>query len=262
METDVIEKLRRDLEITPQDLYQFRVKHKGPEHYRRLIIEKVGSLIHDLERAALIDGFHFIMHNTLDIRVSVKEEVNVSKVEEIASRYGIRERLEYLGTSGDAPAELYGGIVSQELDHQALTSFSRLLIKLLRFGNFVENEYKGPDREEHLMGIQRLTHQWIHYLYIQQGINNVEQIRQELNDAFNWVRTVSGNIRRRAEELNDRVKSLGGNPLSQATIEQLDNVGELIPLWQQSLTEAMGKIQNGDGILAQVDKQIRQLEER
>jgi len=92
MEADVIEEFRRDLDITPQNLYQFRIKHEGPEHYRRLIIEKVGPLIHDLERAALIDGFHFIMHNTLDIRVSVKEEVNVGKVEEIARRHGIRER--------------------------------------------------------------------------------------------------------------------------------------------------------------------------
>jgi hypothetical protein len=189
MEDKFIARLEKELSLKKQRFYEFHLPHRNtPESYEDVILEKVDPFVVFAEQEGLIDGFHFILHKDLDLRVSVKDGGNLEVLRKKAEELDFPDEKEKRWTMEDAPTELYGGVVGVHLCYEALEAFSRLIIKLLKAKKSVSKEPEFPDRDKVLGGLLNLTHQFVHYWYIQQGVENIQEAFFHLGLAEYWFK--------------------------------------------------------------------------
>ena len=172
--------------------YCFKEAHIPTSHERYDIHKKLRELIaptiRDLESRGLINGFHHIVHDFIDLRLSCDDwGRDEARIKEVLQSHSIPADLTGWGPM---PADQYGGERGVLLCYNNLEFNSRLSLALIELIN-------ETDDEQTLQMQQNLCpHQWIHYLFNQIGILNLEQIEFEFNDAFVWLRSAvvrSGN---------------------------------------------------------------------
>lgn len=179
--------------------YVFKQTHirtsrdRGDIH--RKLRQRVAPAIRDLESRGLINGFHHIIHEDIDLRLSSGDWPQYeSRIKQILRVHSIPTDLadwEFV------PSELYGGETGALLCCNNLEFNSRLSLALLELMNETDDQ---KDRQ----GQERLCpHQWVHYLCNQFGYLNRDQIIFELNDAFNWLRMLVCSQRRDPQVICD-----------------------------------------------------------
>lgn len=143
---------------------------------------KVAPVIEALETKNLINGFHVIPHKDIDLRLSCFNwEANEPKIIELLNRYNISSRLT---DWGPMPEKDYGGPQGVVLCYNNLEFNSRLILGFVQ----LLDETRDSDLRRSLDAL--CPHQWVHYLCIQSGKDNLCQAQFEIDDAFVWLRTV------------------------------------------------------------------------
>lgn len=183
------------LGLKPQNFREVKIPYNGKDDYLRIIIEVIAPLIEELERKKLIDGFHYIMHQELDLRISIPYHENVQEVDDVLKTRSLSS-FNRPWTMENSEPEHYGGEIGVHLIYEYLEFWSRLIIKLLKAEKLIDSEFKEPIKSQVSKGLKRLTSNVVHYTYLQQGIGNVEQVNQSLIDTANWVETVRRNFLR------------------------------------------------------------------
>ena len=148
----------------------------------QLLNKFVAPVIRDLEYKNLINGFHYIAHKNIDLRLSCndwpKHEASIRKV---LSAHSISPDLKDWKTCDEMPPDNYGGKTGVLLCYNNLEFNSRLCLAL------VELMYETEDETIRKKQEALCPHQWIHYLFNQSGYLNLDQICLELNDAAIWL---------------------------------------------------------------------------
>jgi hypothetical protein len=169
--------------------YSFKEARIPVSHDRNSIHERlrqtVAPAIRDLESQRLINGFHHIIHENIDLRLSCDEWPNKEPaIKDVLALHGIPTELR---AWGPMPSERYGGELGVLLCYNNLEYNSRLTLALV--------ELIAATHDDTLLHWQdRLCpHQWVHYLCNQFGYLNPAQIQFELEDAFVWLRTLLAN---------------------------------------------------------------------
>ena len=146
------------------------------------ILKNISPAIIDLEKAGLINGYHFILHAQIDMRLSSdswdKKEI---KIKEILRKHGLSDDLTPWGPMSP---DRYGGETGVLLCYNNLEMNSRLISAL------VELRDKTGDDNAKALQERLICNQWSHYLYIQYGITNDKQIGVEFNNALGWLETI------------------------------------------------------------------------
>lgn len=166
--------------------YVFKETHISTSHERnnihRVLKKFVAPAIRDLESEKLISGFHHIVHKEIDLRLSSDDwNKNESKIKEVLAAHSISTDLEDWELM---PSESYGGEIGVLLCYNNLESNSWLFLALVDLMDET-NDKTIRQKQERLC-----PHQWFHYLCNQAGYNNFNQIRFELNDAFEWLESL------------------------------------------------------------------------
>lgn len=146
------------------------------------IAAHVSPVITELESLALINGFHFILHGSIDLRISSGDwDKNENRIKEVLRKHGISNDLENWGPMSP---ERYGGPVGVILCYNNLEFNSRLILALI-------DAQKHTDDIATKQCQERLVHnQWVHYLYIQYGLLNDVQVQLEFSDSLEWLMTI------------------------------------------------------------------------
>jgi hypothetical protein len=151
---------------------------------RQVLVTVVAPAIRELEAKGLLDGFHYITHADIDIRLSCNDwPAKESAIQQVLEQYSIASNL--VDWKGLSPDE-YGGELGVILCYNNLEFNSRLCLPLL------ESIHEAAQQDNPLRDqLDRLSpHQWVHYLANQTGYGNMEQIAFELDDVFRWLETV------------------------------------------------------------------------
>ena len=131
-----------------------------------IILEVVLPVIEELEGKNLINGFHFIFHDDLDLRLSsVNWRSSKKAIQKILKEYDLPDTLE---DWGPLPPRMYGGKWGEILCYNNLEFNSRLILGLLQARDCAES---AITRDQLYM---LLYSQWNHYLFFQYGINDEE----------------------------------------------------------------------------------------
>lgn len=169
--------------------YSFKEARIPLSHDRISIHERLGQTvapaIRDLESQELIDGFHHIIHENIDLRLSCDDWQNKKPaIKDVLALHGIPTELK---DWGPMPSERYGGELGVILCYNNLEYNSRLTLGLV--------ELMAATHDDTLLHWQdRLCpHQWVHYLCNQFGYLNDAQIQFELEDAFVWLQALVAN---------------------------------------------------------------------
>ena len=167
--------------------YEIQIVYKTRAEYEKLVREKIQPLVEELEADGLIQGFHFIMHGTLDLRLKIGDERKLSIVTDkvLASGVPFAEIKLWNGFTENSREYKWYGPEGIAILLQSLESNSRLLMDLLQFKENARNLPLGEKKT-----IDYLNHQMVHYFLIQQGIDNLEQVKFSLDDAKFWMDTI------------------------------------------------------------------------
>ena len=167
--------------------YELKIAYLDKADYEYLIREKIRPLVGELEADGLIQGFHFIMHGTLDLRLAVEGE-NLSIIADRISAQGIPHSglKPWTGFTETSREYQWYGPAGIKILLQTLEANSRLVMDLF---HFKQDEGGLPLGKEKT--IDYLNHQLVHYFLIQQGIDNLEQVHFSLDDAKFWVDILS-----------------------------------------------------------------------
>ena len=166
--------------------YVFKETRIPTSHKRHDIRQQLGQIIApalcDLESQQLINGFHYIVHKHIDLRLSCGNwPLHESRIRDVLVTHSIPPDLE---DWGPMPSERYGGEIGVLLCYNNLEFNSRLCLALAQLMYETDDE-KTRESQEKLC-----PHQWVHYLCNQFGYNNLEQIMFELDDALLWLRSI------------------------------------------------------------------------
>ena len=169
-----------------KSVYAFKETHIPTSHSRkdihRQLRETIAPAIRDLESQGLINGFHHIVHDEIDLRLSCHDWPNLeASIQAVLETHSIPFNLK---DWGPMPAERYGGEIGVALCYNNLEFNSRLCLALAE----LMNETQGSPILQ--MQERLCPHQWIHYLCNQFGYLNIDQITFELNDAFTWLESL------------------------------------------------------------------------
>ena len=164
--------------------YETQIDYKTRAGYEYLVREKIKPLVKELEEEGLIQGFHFIMHGTLDLRLEVVDENKLSIIADKISATDIlfSDLKLWNGFTENSQEYQWYGPEGIAISLQSLESNSRLLMKLFQFKENAENLPLGEEKT-----IDNLNHQMVHYFLIQQGIDNRQQVNFSLDDAKFWM---------------------------------------------------------------------------
>lgn len=155
-----------------------RDRHDVQEQLRRVI----APVVRQLESRRLIDGFHYIVHQQIDLRLSCNDWHDCeAPIRGVLSDHGIPSDLTDWALQ---PPEDYGGEIGILLCYNNLEYNSRLCLALAELIAETQDEVIRT-RQEGLC-----PHQWLHYLCNQFGYLNLDQIAFEFNDAFVWLQTL------------------------------------------------------------------------
>lgn len=189
--------------------YIFKETHiqtsRGKDDIHQKLRQVVTPAIRDLESRGLINGFHYLIHSNVDLRLSCADwNQHESKVKQVLKDHSIPTDL----ADWEFKPEGYGGETGAVLCCSNLEFNSRLCLALLELINGTDDQKIRQEQEK------LCPQQWVHYLCNQFGYLNWNQIIFELNDAFNWLRTLVGNQRddpeviSYAQRLIDRFKNM------------------------------------------------------
>lgn len=166
------------------------------------LLNVVAPAIHELESAGLINGYHFIPHGQLDLRISCTDWIkNEKMIQEVLERHQVPNELGEKWILKEA--DHYGGNQGVLLCYNNLEFNSRLCLALFELINDTTNDQMRQTFKSRYPG------QWIHYLYIQCGYYNPQQVEHELRDAFTWLEIVLRN-----NKGNDWVRTFGMNTIA------------------------------------------------
>jgi hypothetical protein len=167
--------------------YEIQIAYRTRAEYEYLVREKIKSLVEGLEADGLIQGFHFIMHGTLDLRLEISDEKKLSVITDkvLASGIPFTEIKLWNGFAENSREYNWYGPEGIAILLQSLESNSRLLMDLFQFKENARNLPLGEEKT-----IDYLNHQMVHYFLIQQGIDNLEQVKFSLKDAQFWMDTL------------------------------------------------------------------------
>lgn len=181
--------LRNLLDYGLKESYDFKEIHvptnrKLPDVHDK-IFNYISPAIIELEASKLINSFHFILHKSIDFRISTKDwNKNEKGIKKILRKYNLSDDLKNLEPM---PPEKYGGDIGVILCYNNLEFNSRLISALIDTRKHTD-EINMKKLQEKL-----LYNQWVHYLYIQYGFTNDIQIRLEFLDSLNWLVTLVTN---------------------------------------------------------------------
>lgn len=166
--------------------YDFKETRISTSHekddVRRQLRQIIAPAIRALELERLIDGFHHIVHEHIDLRLSCGDWSQQGyRIREVLAKHSIPPDLK---DWGPMPYERYGGKIGVLLCYNNLEFNSRLCLALA--------ELMGETDDETTQQMQEMLcpHQWVHYLCNQFGYNNLHQIMFELDDALRWLRSL------------------------------------------------------------------------
>jgi len=175
----------------------------------RLLKQFVAPAIRDLESKKLINGFHHIVHEKIDLRLSSHDWIqHESSIREVLAAHSISPDLEDFKDCVKMPPENYGGKTGVLLCYNNLEFNSRLCLAL------VELMYETGDETIRKKQERLCPHQWVHYLCNQAGYLNLDQICLELNDAAIWLKKEINNhayvpqVRAEASEILKKLRSV------------------------------------------------------
>lgn len=162
--------------------YDFKQTHIGTSPERNDIHRKlrriVAPVIRALECEGLINGFHHIIHQDIDLRLSSNRwQQNESRIKEILASHSIPTDL----ANWRMPEQHYGGPMGVLLCYNNLEYNSRLCLAL------VELMHETDDESTRQAQGRLCPRQWVHYLCNQFGYLNRAQIKFEFEDAFTWL---------------------------------------------------------------------------
>ncbi len=185
-----------------KSLYIFKETHIQTSRERLDIHQKlrqiVAPAIRDLESQRLINGFHHIIHEDIDLRLSCNDWHQYEpKIKEILTLHSIPSDLRDWVLM---PPERYGGKTGILLCYNNLEFNSRLSLAIVELMD--ETDYGSIRQAQESL----CPHQWVHYLCNQFGYLNFDQIAFELNDAFIWLQTLID-----SNDRNQRVISIARN---------------------------------------------------
>lgn len=178
--------LRNLLDYGLKKSYDFKEIHvptnrKLPDVHDK-IFNYISPAIIELEALKLINGFHFILHESIDLRISAEDwSKNEKRIKKILRKYNLSDDLKNLGPM---PPEKYGGVIGVILCYNNLEFNSRLISAL------VDTRKHTDDINMKRLQEKLLYNQWVHYLYSQYGFNNIEQIIYEFRDSLIWLETL------------------------------------------------------------------------
>ena len=142
------------------------------------VVTDISPAIIELETSKLINGFFFISHKAIDVRLSSNNwKKNEKKIREILRKHKLSDDLK---NCEPLPPEDYGGDIGVILCYNNLEFNSRLIMALL-------DAQKLTDDMNMKRQLEGLLHQWIHYLYIQYGIYNELEMDSEFRRSLSWV---------------------------------------------------------------------------
>ena len=170
----------------------------------------VAPAIRDLESRGLINGFHYLVHEHIDLRLSCADwDQHESKIKQVLKDHSIPTDL----VDWEFKPEGCGGETGAVLSCNNLEFNSRLCLALLELINETDDQRIRQEQEK------LCPHYWVHYLCNQFGYLNLNQVKFEFQDAFIWlnelvseypqlvplVRTVLGQVKRIATELEQNL---------------------------------------------------------
>jgi len=189
--------------------YIFKETHIQTSRNRDDIHQKLRQIvtptIRDLESRGLINGFHYLVHTHIDLRLSCADwDQHESKIRQVLKDHSIPTDL----ADWEFKPEGYGGETGAVLSCNNLEFNSRLCLALIELINETDDQRIRQEQEK------LCPHYWVHYLCNQFGYLNSGQIIFELNDAFDWLSTLAWNQKDDPEvipyvrSLIDRLKNM------------------------------------------------------
>lgn len=172
-----------------RELYNFKEIHiptngQLPDIHNK-IINYISPAIIELESLGLIDGFHFILHKAMDLRLSAGDwEKNERSIREILRKNNLSDNLQNWDERTEMPPEHYGGDIGVILCFNNLEFNSRLILALIDLQKHTDDTAVRQRQASLVYG------QWVHYLYIQYGLGNFLQVRLEFQDSLDWLETI------------------------------------------------------------------------
>ena len=135
-----------------------------------VIKTKILPTVLELERRELINGFYFLMHEKLDLRLSCDSwEEKEQDIRQILANNGISPELKH-----------YSGLKNDDfmnLDDNNLEMNSRFVLAYLSI-------WEGATQENRNQMSQAVPSRWIHYLYNQFGYLNFKEAVSKFDSAF------------------------------------------------------------------------------
>ncbi len=133
-----------------------------------------------IEMDSLINSFHFIRHELLDLRLSSPcWDSHGDRIREILAKHSLPTEMHPYET---AKPEKFGGDIGRVLGYNVLEHNSRIVLAVIA----ARWEADSDAQDALLSNIH--TH-WPHYLYLQYGFNHVEQAVYDFDNAMRWIDT-------------------------------------------------------------------------
>jgi hypothetical protein len=179
--------------------YEFKQTHIPTSHRRddilRQLRDTVSPAVRELESRRLINGYHHIVHQEIDLRLSCGDwSQHEPDIRTTLEAHSISPELTEWGPM---PPERYGGDIGVVLCCNNLEFNSRLCLALAE----LMDETCDPSTQQ--MQERLCPHQWVHYLCNQFGYLNWDQIVFEVNDALVWLQSMITRHRDHPQVLSD-----------------------------------------------------------
>ena len=178
-----------------------------PDVLHFVIRTKISSAILELERRELINGFYFIVHEKLDLRLSCDSwEEKEKDIRMVLTNNGISPEL--------VP---YGGLIPDDftnLDANNLEMNSRFVLAYLSI-------WDRANQEDRSQMSQAVPARWIHYMYNQFGYLNLVEAVSKFDSAFFQLKQgyrLGQCDRERYVQILEHVKAR-----AEATLRQMEN---------------------------------------
>lgn len=208
--------LRNLLDYGLKESYDFKEIHVQTSRELADVHDKIFNYISpaiiELEALKLINGFHFILHESIDFRISAEDwNKNEKRIKKILRKYNLPDDL---NKWEPLSPEKYGGVIGVILCYNNLEFNSRLISALIDTQKHTDNAAKKEQQK------WLLYNQWVHYLYIQYGVTNHVQSQHEFQNSLIWLE-IFVNSNPENKEVKDFANSIL-NKFSD-TINQLKN---------------------------------------
>jgi hypothetical protein len=166
--------------------YVFKETHLDTSHeiddIRAKLRRFVAPAIRDLESQKLINGFHYIVHASIDLRISSSDWAQqLPGIRGVLADHSISPDLQDWKDADAMPPARYGGSDGVLLCYNNLEFNSRLCLALIELMSETDSDDVREAQEK------LCPHQWLHYLCNQFGCLNLDQIGFELKDASDWL---------------------------------------------------------------------------